>query len=197
MLERISTLLTAAKPALPANAAWLVLAIFCGSALAAGVREEAIGIAFPERLVSFELKGRTQFPQSRDGATIEYQSDSVRGAIYAYNAGLAAIPAGVGSPVIHRHFQETVMALQRAAGESSAKTTPVRPGTMSSFPGCGPQFMWRADEIRMGDKSVVSRTYLAGFNNHFVKLRVSHLRASGKEADEFVQQVRRILGKCG
>ncbi len=94
MLERISTHLTAAKPVLPANAAWLVLAIFFGSALAAGVREEAIGIAFPE-------------------------------------------------------------------------------------------------------ESVVSRTYLAGFNNHFVKLRVSHLRASGKEADEFVQQVRRILGKCG
>ena len=166
------------------------------AALGAGVREEAIGIDFPERLGDFTLKGRTQFPQKADGATTVYEGRAVRGAVYVYNAGLASVPTGVGDPVIHRHFQQTAAAMQQAMRESPAKATPMRASTISSFPGCGPQFVWRADRISMDGKELVSRTYLAGFKNHFVKLRVTHPQDSAAAADDFVQQVRRVLGRC-
>ena len=172
-------------------------AVASAGGVAAGVREDAIALDFPDRLGDFTLKGRTQFPQKGEGATIVYEGRDVRGAIYVYNAGIAAIPTGVGDPVIHRHFQQTVMALQQAASQGPGKLKPVKGSTISAFPGCGPQFMWRADEISMGSNALVSRTYLTGFRNHFVKLRVTHPATSAAAAEEFVQQARRLLGACG
>jgi hypothetical protein len=174
-------------------------ALACGSLFAAGVREQAVGLDFPDRLGAFTLKGRTQFPQARDGAVIAYEGTDGRGAVYVYDAGVGSIPAGVGSPIIHKHFQETVSALQRASTEGSvkAKVTPVKGSTISAFPGCGPQFMWRSDAIEVGGQSVISRTYLTGYNNRFVKLRVTHARGNEAPAEQFVQDVRRLLGKCG
>jgi len=168
----------------------------CGAALAAGVREESIGVDFPERLGDFTLKGRTQFPKASDGAVIAYESKEVRGAVYVYDAGKTSIPTGVGAPAIHMHFLETGTALQQAARESGTTLKSVRGSTISKFEGCGPQFMWRADEISMSGNSMVSRTYLAGLNNRFVKLRVSHPRGSEGKADDFVQRIRRVLGRC-
>jgi hypothetical protein len=100
--------------------------------------------------------------------------------------------------VIHKHFMETVSALQRAGAQGAvkAKVTPVKGSTISAFPGCGPQFMWRSDALEMGGQTVISRTYLTGYNNRFVKLRVTHPRGSEAGAEQFVQDVRRLLGKC-
>ena len=174
-------------------------AAFSFTSSAAGVREPAIGLDFPDRLGAMTLKGRIQFPQPTDGASITYETGDVRGAVYAYNAGLKEVPTGIGSPVIHKHFMETAAALQRASKEGPANTrvTPMKGSTLSAFPGCGPQFMWRSDAIEMRGQSVVSRTYLTGFNNHFVKLRVTHPRNDEKAAEQFVQDVRKLLGKCG
>ena len=168
-----------------------------GGACAAGVREEAIGLEFPDRLGGLALKGRTQFPQKGEGAVIAYEGN-LRGAIYVYDGGLSSIPNGVGSPVIHKHFSETVTALQRAAaqGPAEAKLTQVKPSTISAFKGCGPQFMWRSDGITMGGTTMISRTYLTGYNNRFVKLRVTHPQGGDKDAEQFVEDVRRLLGKC-
>jgi hypothetical protein len=174
----------------------LAVLVWAGSALAAGVREEAIALDFPERLGDFTLKGRTQFPQKGEGATIVYEGRDVRGAVYVYNAGMASIPTGVGDPVIHRHFQQTVAALQQATSQSPGSLKPLKGSTISAFKGCGPQFMWRADEISLEGKSLVTRTYLAGFRNHFVKLRVTHPKAGAAAAEDFVQQVRRLVGAC-
>ena len=176
-----------------------LLAIASSSiAAAAGVREPAIDLEFPERLGSLALKGRMQFPKPGEGATIGYEGPGFRGAVYVYDAGVKDIPNGVGSPVIHKHFQETAAALQRASSEGTAKArvAPIKGSTISSFPGCGPQFMWRSDALEMNGQAVVSRTYLTGYNKHFVKLRVTHARGDDRAAEEFVQDVRRVLGKC-
>ena len=176
----------------------LCLALLLPSAaFAASVREESIATHFPDPLGEFVLKERKQFPQKGEGAAIVYEGKDVRGAVYVYNAGLASVPTGVGDPAIHRHFQETAAALQQAAKQSPGKVKPVKGSTISAFPGCGPQFMWRADEVSMGANALVSRTYLTGFRNNFVKLRVTHARTDAAAADDFVQRIRRVLGACG
>jgi hypothetical protein len=179
----------------------LSFALTCSvaTAFAAGVREPAIGLDFPERLGAFTLKERIQFPKPGEGASIAYTAEGVRGAVYVYNAGLKEIPAGVGSPKIHMHFLETTTALQKASAEGpgGARVTPVKSRTISAFPGCGPQFLWRSDAIEMNGQRVITRTYLTGYNNHYVKLRVTHPPGSDKAAEQFVEDVRRLLGKCG
>jgi hypothetical protein len=174
------------------------LAVFSFDAISAGVREPAIGLEFPDRLGGLALKGRTQFPKPGEGANIAYEAGAMRGAVYVYNAGLKEIPAGVGSPKIHMHFLETTAALQRAGAEGpgGARVTPVKSRTISAYPGCGPQFLWRSDAIEMSGQRMITRTYLTGYNNHFVKLRVTHPPGDDQAAEQFVQEARRLLGKC-
>ena len=169
------------------------------STLGAGTREEAIGIDFPDRLGAFTLKGRTQFPNPKEGATIVYEGNDTRGAIYVYDGGVSPIPDGVASPQVSKHFRETQMALLQASagGPGRAKVRPVKAATMSAFPGCGPQFQWRADAIEIDGNELVTRTYLTGYHNRFVKLRVTHPRGGDAAAEQFVQDVRKLLGKCG
>ena len=81
-------------------------------------------------------------------------------------------------------------------GPAKANVTPVKSSTISAFPGCGPQFMWRSDAIEMSGQTMISRTYLTGYSNRFVKLRVTHARGNDAAAEQFVQDVRRLLGKC-
>jgi hypothetical protein len=50
--------------------------------------------------------------------------------------------------------------------------------------------------IHLGGNEMITRTYLTGFNNNFVKLRVTHPRNGNQDAEQFVQDVRRLLGKC-
>jgi hypothetical protein len=95
---------------------------------------------------------------------------------------------------------ESTGALGAAARErGEGGPTPIGQATISAFPGCGPQFMWRAFRIRIGDVSATTRTYLTGMKGRFVKLRVTFPDGStgGKQqADEFVQEMRRVLGEC-
>lgn len=177
-------------------AAALATALATLAAHAAPVREEAIGVDFPDRLGGFTLKGRTQFPKASDGATTVYEGNDVRGAIYVYDGGVSPIPDGVASQQVSKHFLQTQMALMQASAGGGAKVRPVKGATMSSFPGCGPQFQWRSDAIEMEGREMITRTYLTGYHNRFVKLRVTHPRGSDAGAEQFVQDVRRLLGKC-
>jgi len=176
--------------------AGLLGALMAGPTMAAPVLEESIQIQFPDPLGAFALQGRTVFPQKGAGASIVYQGKDMRGAVYVYDNGKPPIPNGVGSPTVHVHFMETVAALDKASRESSVK---VKPGhrSISAFPGCGPQFLWRADGLETGGRALVSRTYLTGLNGQFVKLRVTHPAADAAQAEQFVQDIRRVLGKCG
>src|SRR3954470_646063 len=106
--------MTTSRATHQAIAAALATVLVTMGCYAAGVREEAIGLDFPEHLGSFTLKGRTQFPKASEGATIVYEGNDVRGAIYVYDGGVSPIPNGVGSPAVQKHFRETEMALRQA-----------------------------------------------------------------------------------
>jgi hypothetical protein len=62
------------------------------------VLEDALQIRFPDRVGSFSLAGRTAFPDKGAGAVIAYESPSVRGAVYVYDAGMSNIPTGAATP---------------------------------------------------------------------------------------------------
>lgn len=171
------------------------------AANAAPVEDEALKIRFPERVAGLTLSGRTVFPDKGAGSVIAYESAGLRGAVYVYDGGIANIPTGAASPVLSRHFLETTGALGAAVKErNESAPVPIGSATISSFQGCGPQFMWRAFRIRVGDASATTRTYLTAMHGRFVKLRVSFADSSAggrQAADDFVQEIRRVLGQCG
>lgn len=178
-------------------------ALFCAATNAVpSVFENSINVTFPDKVGALTFGDKKEFPKKELGVNIRYQGNGpVVGSIYIYNAGLSDIPTGVGSPIIHKHFAQVIGEVKQLAamGQVKAVNLAGAGSTISSFKGCGPQFMWRAYELDMGDKVLSSYTYLTGLNNNFVKLRMSHLKtdAQGKrEVEQFVEEIRKVLGSC-
>ena len=181
----------------------LSLALFCTVSCAiAGVYESAIGVTFPDKVAGLTFSDRKEFPKKELGVNIRYQrSGPVIGSIYIYNAGLSQIPNGVGSPIVHKHFAQIIDEVKQLETTGQAKAVNLGTGgaRISSYKGCGPQFMWRAYEMQVAESTLTSYSYLTAINNNFVKLRISHLRGDeqGKrEADQFVEEIRKVLGNC-
>ncbi|MFZ6743870.1 hypothetical protein ACO0LC_11630 [Undibacterium sp. JH2W] len=177
-------------------------ALFCiaGNAVAS-VHENSVNITFPDKVATLTFSEKKEFPKKELGVNIRYLgSGPVVGSIYIYNSGLSQIPTGVGSPIIHQHFIQVINEVKQLATTGQVKAVNLAGGsTISNFKGCGPQFMWRAYELDMGDKVLSSYTYLTGLNNNFVKLRLSHLKGDtqGKrELEQFVEELRKLLGNC-
>ncbi|MFZ6734469.1 hypothetical protein ACO0LG_21235 [Undibacterium sp. Ji42W] len=178
-------------------------ALFCAATNAvASVYENSINVTFPDKVATLTFSEKKEFPKKELGVNIRYQSSGpVIGSIYIYNAGLGQIPTGVGSPIVHKHFAQVIDEVKQLAamGQVKAVNMAVGGSTISSLKGCGPQFMWRAYELDMGDKVLSSYTYLTGLNNNFVKLRMSHLKTDvqGKrDVEQFVEGIRKVLGNC-
>lgn len=176
-------------------------AVAATAAVAAPVHEPAIQVTFPDPLGGLSLTGRTVFPEKGAGVSIVYERPGLRGAVYVYDAGVRHIPNGVGNTIVQRHFMEATQALGVAVRERPEAGTPRPIGSakISAFPGCGPQFLWRAFVLDLGGTAMTTRTYVTGLNGQFVKLRISYRRddtATERAAEQFVGDIRRILGGC-
>jgi hypothetical protein len=181
----------------------LALTLFSLSTLAQGVSyEKAIDVAFPDEVAGFVLDERKVFPQKDLGVNITYQTSrsAFLGSVYIYNGGLNSIPAGTEAPATRQQFVQVIAELKRLESQGQTKIALHADGEQTTrYPGCGPQFIWRSYEMTLPEATLTSFTYLTAMKNNFVKLRVSHLLndAQGKkDAERFVQEIRKVLGAC-
>jgi hypothetical protein len=146
--------------------------------------------------------GRNEFPQKELGVNIAYQrSGPVRGSVYVYNGGLKSIPSGTEAPIVRKHFAQVIGEVKQmeTMGKARAVTLSATGEQTTSYPGCGPQFIWRAYEMELSEGTLTSYTYLTALKNNFVKLRVSYRKGDtqgSQTAEQFVEQIRRVLGGC-
>jgi len=168
----------------------------------AGTYEGSIDVSFPDELAGLTFSERTEFPQKELGVRIGYQgSGPVLGSVYIYNAGSNSIPAGTAAPIVRKHFAQVIAEVKQLerAGQARAVNLSETANQITTYNGCGPQFLWRAYEIDFPEATLASYTYLTAMKNQFVKLRVSHRKGDvqgARDAERFVQQIRKVLGGC-
>lgn len=165
--------------------------------------EPSIGVTFPDEIAGVPLTGRKVFPQKELGVGLSYQRDSklLRGGIYIYTSGARTIRADLDAPMVRNHFEEVMGDLKAWEGKATVrvKQGPGAGPVVTTFPGCGPQFLLREFEIDLPEGTLASATYLTVMNNNFVKLRVSYMKSekqSAQDARSFVAQTRKLLGAC-
>jgi hypothetical protein len=165
--------------------------------------EPSIGVTFPDTVAGLPIGKRVEFPQKALGVNIGYQrsGSATRGSVYIYNSGLFSIPSGVDSPIVRTHFTQVIAEVMQLpkSGQARAVNLIGDGEQTTTYQGCGPQFIWRAYALDLGDLKLTSYTYLTAMKNNFVKLRVSHFQndEQGKrETDQFVQEIRKVLGTC-
>jgi hypothetical protein len=172
------------------------------SALAAE-KIDAIGLVFPDRLGSFQLKDRHDFPQRALGVNIGYVEPerAVRGSVYIYNAGASVIPSGIDAPSVQKHFEQVIDEVKslEKSGQVRAVTLTDVGARRTQFSGCGVQFLWREYDMNVDGNILRSATYLTAVNNNFVKLRMTYrgdAPASKTQVDKFVADMSKVLGRC-
>lgn len=166
--------------------------------------EPSIDVNFPDEVGKLRLKEKKEFPQKALGVNYAYERPQrlVRGSVFIYTGGLAAIPPGISSPVVQKHFDQVIreVKLLEALGQVKSVTLSPEPNQTTQYPGCGPQFLWRSYAMDLDGKTTLSAyTYLTAINNNFVKLRVTlkpETPQDQRDAEEFVLEMRKVLGRC-
>jgi len=175
------------------------------SGLAFGAEyDKSIHVQFPDQIGNLRFTEKKEFPQKALGVNYGYQRPNglVRGAVFIYSGGLGAIPEGTGSVAVQKHFDQVIGEVKslEAVGQAKSVTLSPEPAQTTKYPGCGPQFIWRSYVIDLdGQTPLKAYTYLTAINNNFVKLRVTFKEETSQEkrdADLFVTEVRKVLGRC-
>ncbi|MES2944858.1 MAG: hypothetical protein V4772_18480 [Pseudomonadota bacterium] len=185
----------------------LILAalISCLSGLAfCAEYDQSIEVQFPDKIGNLRFKSKNEFPQKGLGVSYGYERPRifVRGAVFIYTGGLTSIPAGAESAVVQKHFDQVIRDVKslEALGQAKAVTLSPEPTQITKYPGCGPQFLWRSYMMDLdGQTTLKAYTYLTAINGNFVKLRITlnaETPQDQRDADLFVSEVRKVLGRC-
>jgi hypothetical protein len=167
----------------------------------AGVREDDIGVTFPDRLGGLVLESRKTFADKALGDAVSYTAEGIIGSIYVYDDGLAAIPDDLDSAVLRHEFDDVMRAVAASSRDDPRWVAHLPAAGMqkTAWAGCGPQFLWEPYGLDAGARRLNSAAYLTAVRGRFVKLRLSYERgdtaAMAKSAD-FLAQVRAVLGGC-
>ena len=164
--------------------------------------ERSIDVTFPNQIAGLEFSERKEFPQKELGVNLAYtHTGPMLGSIYIYSAGLSNIPSGTDAPVTKAQFEQVIREVKQLERQGEARAVNLNPSAaqVTTYPGCGPQFIWRKFEMDFGGEIATSYTYLTAMKNNFVKLRVSFLKDlpnGARDAEQFVLQIRKVLGAC-
>lgn len=185
------------RPNLPA----LILAL-ATTATHAATFEPALGVTLPDEVAGLTFAGKKEFSQKELGVNYAWQRNGpTRGSVYIYTSGAGTIPDGTDAPIVRRHFDQVIGEVQQMAAIGRARSVTLTGSSeqVTRYPGCGPQFIWRGYEMVLDVGTITSYTYVTGLKNNFVKLRISHSKddaQAAKDAERFVQEIRKVLGGC-
>ena len=154
----------------------------------AAFHDESIDLTFPPKLSDLDFAGKETYPLPELGYSIRYVlSNLVKLDIYAYDKGLPNISDGVSSAVVIDEFSQTVNALQALEDMGKIKNLKKLDEGIRELKGKSGTntFLWarhtheqcREDGVVSSDPRV-SETYLTGFRNKFLKLRITYKQAT-------------------
>lgn len=165
--------------------------------------EPALRLLLPDEVAGMSLVLTTRSVQKEKGANYGWMgedSEHTSGHVTVNIRGAGIIPDGIESPEIRGEFSERIAEIERQLpnGRGPDVIGPSKP-RRTTYPGCGPQFLWTAYTTESEEGVKVWTVYLLAMNGHFVEVATGHLaddERGGEIAERFVQEMRKVLGRC-
>ena len=166
-------------------------------------RHPETGICLPDRLAGLLKLSFNNYEEKRAGlgVSVGYGAPDVTATIYLYNMGMKSIPEGIDASDFRTHFDQ-VVAEVIGAGQNGpyrdVKILSVEKALLD--PGKdGPSALSATFTyvVLHSGKEVLSKLYLMGYKNHFLKIRFTgHMerRIEGEKAlERFLQELSEII----
>jgi hypothetical protein len=187
----------------------LALALFwtAHDSAAEPYRHPATGLLFPDRFAAMEKAGIRDFERENPGfgTSVSYNAPGITVTIYLYTAGLKSVPSNLASPVMRRHFAEVVGEVigagKRGGYYSNVKKISEEEVSLGA-PHAEPRALLATFSYVQSGRERLSKLYLMGYKNHFLKVRFTYDKSVRSGAEETHKQFLRelttmIQGKAG
>jgi hypothetical protein len=143
--------------------------------------------AFPSRIGSASKVTSLDMESERPGtgSLIQYAGPDLGVSVYVYDSQVEKIPSGAGSPIVRKEFEDVIevihlskeIGLIQSVKEVSQETVFLDPGKKSQ------EVLSASFQITKDGESLVTRLFLTGYGNHFLKLRVTYEPAEREKAE--------------
>lgn len=170
------------------------------------VKDDVLGVTFPERIGMFALQGREEFQEPGMGYSLRYHDEHLfKVNVYVYDNDLTDIGNGIDSKRVTEEFASVLSVF--SIFEKMGKYKDVKrvdKGT-TEYPHGSLQFLWSRCQYRQSAGEGVaylglrvSETYLSAKSGKFVKVRLTlkeeELNERQAEISGFMKHIGRILG---
>ena len=175
-----------------------LIGLFAGETNAAQYRHPATGLEFPDTIAGMMKGNVTDFEKKHPGlgVSIGYNGPGITVTIYLYNLGLKSISNDVAAPIQQKHFNEAVQEVYWA-GKKGYYRSLKELGKGTTFLGSnhvGPKALFASFNYIQNGIERLSKLYLTGYENHFLKIRFTYNKVVRTQAEETQT---RFLGEIG
>jgi len=169
----------------------------------AAFHDESIDLTFPPRLSGLDFAEKEAYPVPELGYSVRYVlSNLIKLDIYVYDKGLPNISGGDSSAVVIDEFSQTVNALEVLEDMGKIKNLKSLDEGIRELKGKGGTnvFLWarhtydqcHEEGVESSDHRI-SESYLTGFRNRFLKLRITY-KESAPDGERLTKEAIEAFG---
>ena len=170
---------------------------FIGPKTAPAHRDEMAGLTFPKTLGGFAYVSLHHYGSAALGYSLCYKLENMAKAdVYVYTKDIADIPSGISNAVVKTENRTLRMELDLMQQHGDYQNlTPLDSGVKAASERIA--FLWGRYSFTASGHAVVSETFLTGYANRFIKVRLTgkaeHAAAVRAATDAFIEALAAAL----
>jgi hypothetical protein len=156
------------------------------------------GLVFPETLVEMPMVSLTDHEKDNPGLgmSIGYNAPGITVTVYLYTLGLRSISDDLASPILKEHFNQVMQDIYKVEELGYYKNVKklAQGTTFLKQDNTGPKALFALLSYVQGGTDRLSKLYLLGHKNHFIKIRFTYDKAVQKHSEETLKQFLNEIG---
>lgn len=175
----------------------LLLSVACDS-IAEPYQHPATGLVFPDQISGMKKGKVTDYEVEHPGlgVAIGYNALGITVTIYLYTLGMKSLPSNLESQVFRKHFAQVVGEVIRAGEKGmyeNVKKASEGEVFLKGTTQTGPKALSASFSYLQNGRERLSKLYLLGHKNHFLKVRFTYDRNAQAIAEQTHKQFQEDL----
>ena len=171
---------------------------FTANAQTNSYRHPATGLTFPDSVEGI-VRGEVTDYEGKNpglGVSVAYDRPGITVTVYLYTLGLRSISSDIASPILKDHFNQVIQDIYKVEELGYYKNVKnlAQGTTFLKQDNTGPKALFASLSYVQSGTDRLSKLYLLGHKNHFVKIRFTYDKAVQKYSEETLKQFLNEIG---